>query len=248
MSYEYGKINQIRKGWWQAIRKHPVKALLALLVVVFVVVASSFFSAIGDQLARPKSPLGDKTNKRTIRITYTNTSPFVDRVVYGNDLTKRYWNVYLFQVQIHNPTASPLSVQHLKLTDLRQWNGKVFSPWDAEPVVLQWPSRTSKDIPPGDAVLVPFARIYPPDLQREQEEDRLYSGDVNVPQLRFTVRNGGWPRRMRSDVPPGKHRFKVTAFFTNALPAETELELDWPGEHRESAEATVQEITITQLR
>lgn len=180
--------------------------------------------------------------RQAVSIEFENDRPFVDRVVYGDDLTRSYWNVYFFQVRIHNQTASPLRVQHVKLTDLRQLEEDGFKPWDAQPVILQWPARVSRDIPPGDAVLVPFARIYPPDLQRKLEEDKIYSGDVNIPQLRFTV--DGWPRRMRSDVPPGKHRFKIAAFFTNSLPAETELELEWQGKHRENLDSMAQEIKI----
>ncbi len=246
MSYEYDKINQAFKKWWRAIRRHPVKTLFVLLFLASLTSASSFFSAIGDQLARPKPSLEGAKSKQVASIEFENGRPFVDRMVYGDDLARKYWNVQFFQVQIHNQATSPLRVQHVKLTDLRQWDGEGFRPWDAEPVRLQWPARISRDIPPGDAALVPFARIYPPDLQLELGEDKLYSGDVGIPQLRFTV--DGWPRRMRSDVPPGKYRFKVTAFFTNSLPAEAELELEWPGKHLESVESMAQEIKIRKFR
>ncbi len=186
-----------------------------------------------------------RVRKQVASIEFEDGRPFVDQVVYGDDLARKYWNVQFFQVQIHNQTAGTLHVQHVKLTDLRRWEEKSFKPWDAEPVVLQWPARISKDIPPGDKVLVPFARIYPPDLQREREEDKIYSGDVDIPQLRFTV--DGWPRRMRSDVPPGKHRFKITAFFTDSSPTETELELEWSGGHRENVESMAREIKIRKL-
>ncbi len=245
MNYEYDKINQTCKKWWQAIRRDPIRAFFVLLFLAFVTFATSFLSSIGDQLARPKSLSEGTKNKQIASIEFESEKPFVDRVVYGNDLSRKYWNVYFFQVQIRNRAMSPLHVQHLKLTDLGQWDGENFKPWDAEPVVLQWPARISKDIPPGDKVLVPFARIYPADLQRELGEDELYSGDVDIPQLRFNV--DGWPRRMKSDVPPGKHRFKVTAFFTNSLPAEAELELEWPGKHRESVESMAQEIKIRKI-
>jgi len=186
-----------------------------------------------------------RVRKQVASIEFEDGRPFVDRMVYGDDLAGKYWNVEFFQVRIHNRTTSSLRVQHVKLTDLRQWDGKDFKPWDAEPVVLQWPGRISKDIPPGDSVLIPFARIYPPDLQRKLQEDKLYSGDVDIPQLRFTI--DGWPRRMRSDVPPGKYRFKITAFLTNSPPAEAEMELEWFGRNRESIESMTQEIKIRKL-
>ncbi len=83
MSYEYGKINQIRKGWWQAIRKHPVRALFAAAGLIFVVVASSFFSAIGDQMARPKLSLEGAKNKQIARIEFENSRPSNQAVVEG---------------------------------------------------------------------------------------------------------------------------------------------------------------------
>ena len=151
-------------------------------------------------------------------------------------------------MQIGNESySSTLHVKHWKLTDLRQLEGGVFRPWaDAEPVLLEWGSAQSMEIPPQDKVRVPFARIYPPELQGEI--DRSLSGDIDTPQLRFTVLPGTWPRRMTSHVPPGTHRFKLTVFFEEAPPIEAEFELDWPGKQRESIESMVQEIKIMKLK
>lgn len=241
MNYEYGKINQIRKGWWQAIRKHPLRALLALLVLAFVVVASSFFSGIGDQLARPRSSLTGGKDRQSVRIDFESERPFVDRVVLGDS----QWNGYHFQVGIRNESdRSTIRVKYLKLTDLRQLKGGAFKAWEnAVPSFLEWPRGTPREIPPRDQVLVPFARIYPPELQKIT--DRILSGDIDTPQLRFTV--FPWDRRMTSHVPPGTHRFKLTAFFEDMPPAEMELELEWPGQRRESVESMAQEIKIGKL-
>lgn len=200
-----------------------------------------------DSISSKETAKGSVSNERIASLEFENEWPFVDRVVRGNDLTGRSWGASLFQVGIPNHTESTVQVQHVKLAGLRQLEGDNFKPWDAEPVILEWPPKTPSKIPPGDTVLVPFARIYPPELQREEQEDRIYSGDVNVPQLRFTVEAGGWPKRMRSDVPPGTYRFKVTAFFETLPPAEVELELTWPGKLRDSVEAMVQDIKIRRV-
>ena len=188
---------------------------------------------------------GKATAKKQIAsIEFENARPFVDRVVLGN----KQRNGYHFQVQICNKSySSTIRVKHWKLTDLRQLEGGVFRPWaDAEPVLLEWGSAQPMEIPPQDKVLVPFARIYPPELQREI--DRLLSGDIGTPQLRFTVLPGTWPRRMTSHVPPGTHRFKLTVFFEETPPAEAELELDWKGERRESVEAMAKDINVRMLK
>ena len=111
--------------------------------------------------------------------------------------------------------------------------------------MLEWGSAQPMEIPPQDKVLVPFARIYPPELQRET--DKLLSGDIDTPQLRFTVLPGTWPRRMTSHVSPGTHRFRLTVFFEEAPSVEAELELEWSGKRRESVELTAQEIKIRKL-
>ncbi len=242
MSYEYDKINQTCKKWWQVIRRHPVRALLTLLVLASAAVASSFFSAIGDQMARPKPSLEGAKNRQIARIEFENARPFVDRVVLGDN----QWNGYHFQVKIRNESDhSTIRVKYLKLTDLQQLKGGVFKAWEnAVPSFLEWPRGTPREIPPRDQALVPFARIYPPELQKVT--DGLLSGDINTPQLRFTV--FPWDRRMTSHIPPGTHRFKLTAFFDDMPPAETELELEWPGEHRESVESMAQEIKIRRVK
>lgn len=52
---------------------------------------------------------------------------------------------------------------------------------------------------------------------------------------------------MRFNVPPGKHRFKITAFSKNSVPAEAEMGLEWSGKHREGVESMAQEIKIRKL-
>ncbi len=83
MGYEYNKINQTCKKWWQAIRGHPVRALLVLLVLVSLTIGQSFFSAIGDQLARPKPSLKGTKNRQIAHIAFENTKPSKQAVAEG---------------------------------------------------------------------------------------------------------------------------------------------------------------------
>lgn len=183
------------------------------------------------------------SKKQIASIEFKNARPFVDRVVLGNES----WRGYMFKVQIENKSSeATIQVKHLKLTDLQQLEGNTFKAWeDAEPVYLEWDGTKSKGIPPQDKVLIPFARIFPPELQRIT--DGLLSGGVDTPQLRFTVQPGTWPRRMTSHVPPGTHRFKIKVFFEKGPPTEVELELMWPGKQRESVEAMAKEVRIRRL-
>lgn len=200
-----------------------------------------------DFLAQPPQEIPlpqvkNEQNKQIASIEFENARPFVDKVV----LTNKQWNGYHFQVQIHNKSYdSTIRVNYWKLTDLRYLEEGSFKPWkDAEPVLLEWRSTTPRKIAPRDKVLVAFARVYPPEYQREY--DRILSGDVNTPQLRFNVLR--WPRRMTSHVPPGgTHRFRLTVFFEEAPPAEIELELEWAGQDRGSVESMAQEIKFRTL-
>jgi hypothetical protein len=240
---------------WQSIRKHPLRTALSVLFILVVVAfsmwATGYFGEKGRQAASPrlKAPIlkvDPATQEKEITsIEFENVRPFVDQAVFGDDRARKYWQVYYFKVQIHNKSyESTIRVKHLKLTDLRQLEGGVFKPWgNAEPVFLEW--DVAKEIPPQDKVLVPFARIFPPELQRKT--DGLLSGGVDTPQFRFTVLPGGWPRRMTSHVPPGTHRFRLTVFFENVPPVEAELELEWSGKQRESVESMAQEIKIRKL-
>lgn len=237
---EYDKISQTLRRWQQAVRRHPVKVLLVLLALASLTIGRSFLSAIGDQLARPKPLLEGEKNKQIASIEFENRWPFVAREVYGDEQI----NVYYFKVKIHNKSQDTIRARYLKLSDLRAVEGDDVKPWrDADPVVLGWDAITGKAIPPQDEILVSFARIFPPELQRKT--DKILSGDIDIPQLRFTV--DGWPRKMTSHVPPGTHRFKLTVYFEKTPPAETELELKWTGKQRGSLESMVQEIKIRKL-
>lgn len=188
----------------------------------------------------------------------TDMSPFASveldsekpcvREVTGNDLTGRFWNVYYCQVYIRNTSdSSALHAKHMKLTDLQELDGDSYKPWlnVVEEAFIEWPPDKPKDIPPGDKVPVQFARIFPPELQRMQGEHRRFSGDPDVPQIRFMIEP--WHRVMTSHVEPGTHRFKLTAFFENAPPAEAKLELKWSGNQRESVDSMVNDIQIKKL-
>lgn len=175
--------------------------------------------------------------KNGASLEFENRWPFVAREVYGGDQI----NVYYFKVRIHNSYGSTIRARYFELTDLRTLEGGDFIPWqDADPVVLTWDARTGKEIPPQARVLVSFARIFPPELQKKT--DAILSGDLDIPQLRFTV--NGWPRKMTSHIPPGTHRFKLRVYFENLPPAETELELEFPGMQRESVESMAKTIKI----
>ena len=189
----------------------------------------------------------DKTTpakKQIASLEFEHASPFVGREVYGEDQI----NVYYYKVRIYNESDnSTIRVARLELTDLQELAEGVFKSWkDVDPVRLEWDSSMPKEIPPRGRVLVPFARIFPPELQRKT--DRILSGALDIPQIRFTVLPGTWPRKMTSHVPPGTHRFKLTAYFEKAPPAEIELELEWQGKQRGSVESMAQEIKIRKLK
>ena len=168
--------------------------------------------------------------------------------VYQDDRTGRAWRVCHFRIQVHNPTATTMSIPNWKLTHLRRLENGIFSPWgEVDALYLEWPARLPKTIPPGDTVVVPFARLFPADLQRALGEDRLYSGDPDKPQLRFMAVPGGWSRRMSSHLPPGTYRFKLAVFFADQPPAETEFELGWVGEQRENVELMAKEIKLKKV-
>jgi len=168
--------------------------------------------------------------------------------VYQDDRTGRSWRVCHFRIQVHNSTATAVSIPYWKLTHLRRLEDGSFSPWgEVDALYLAWPGRLPKTIPPGDTVVVPFARIFPADLQRALGEDRLYSGNPDQPQLRFMAVPGGWARRMTSHIPPGTYRFKLAVFFADHPPAEAEFELEWAGEQRENVELMAKEIRLKKV-
>jgi len=181
---------------WQSMRKHPLRTIFSvvctLVVVALGMLATGYFGEKGRQAASPRSeapilkadPAGqEKTlsgptapTSVVASIEFENKRPFVDQAVLGDDQAKKYWQVYYFKVQIHNRSDnSTIRVEHLKLTELLHLEGDVFKPWgNAEPVFLDWDATKPKEIPPQDKVLVPFARIYPLELQRIT--DGLLSG------------------------------------------------------------------------
>ncbi len=168
--------------------------------------------------------------------------------VYQDDSTGKSWRVCHLPVQIYNATASTLSIPYWKLTDLRRLENGSFSPWgEVDTLMLAWPRTVPRKISPGDTVSVPFARILPAELQKLLGEDRLYSGNPDMPQLRFNVVDGGWSRRMTSHIPPGTYRFTLTVFFEQELPAKVDIELEWAGEQRENIELMAQEIKLRKL-
>ena len=195
--------------------------------------------------------------KQTNACELTDTSPIASieldsaracvREVLGN--TGKSWNVYYCQVQIRN--ASPratIQVTHVKLTDLQYLVGDSFKPWPnvVEEAFIEWPPDKPREVPPGDKVSVPFARIFPPDLQREFGDDQRFSGNVDVPQFRFMIQ--GWHKVMTSHLESGTHRFKLAAFFKNVPPAEAKLELEWPENQGEGVDLMVNELKIRKLQ
>ena len=168
--------------------------------------------------------------------------------VYQVDSTGQYWRVCHFPIQIYNPTVATLSVSYWKLTDLHRLENGSFSPWgEVDTLRLEWPERLPKTISPGDRVSVPFARIFPADLQKALREGRRYSGDPDKPQIRFMVVPGGWARKMTSHIPPGTYHFKLSVFFEKEPPAEADVELEWAGQQRENVELMAQEIKLRKL-
>jgi hypothetical protein len=195
--------------------------------------------------------------KQTNACELTDTSPIASielnsakacvREVLGN--TNKSWNVYYCQVQIRNASPrSTIQVTHVKLTDLQYLVGDDFKPWPnvVEEAFIEWPPDKPREISPGEKVSVPFARIFPPDLQREFGDDQRFSGNVDAPQFRFLIQ--GWHKVMTSHLDPGTHRFKLAVFFKNAPPAEARLELEWPEKQREGVDSIVNGLKIRKLQ
>lgn len=186
----------------------------------------------------PKSGTGN----HIALIYFEQSPPFVDRALLGNAQIPGYF----FQVRIFNESyEDSIHVKSWKLTDLRELNNSgVFRPWEnAVPAILEWPAFTSKEISPRENVFVPFARIFPPEIQKVT--DTLLSGNIEIPQLRFCVSR--WDRRMTSHVPPGTHRFKLTVYFEKNPPVEAKFQLEWSGEQRENLDLMASDIKIKQI-
>ena len=171
--------------------------------------------------------------------------PLVDAEVFKNDQTGQVWNVYYFAIPIVNESyVATIHIMDFQLAKLERLLGSNFISWgDVAPTSLS-PILPSH-IPPRGRVMVPFARVYPADLQMELGERELYSGDVTVPQFRFMVMR--WLRKMTSHIEPGNYRFKLVIFLENGPPAEASFKVQWPGEKRGSATSTVEEIRVEKL-
>lgn len=232
-------------------RKNPAIAFIIILgiLVISLGAVSTNFDHIVTFLKKYTPIFGQKSDidntvgadKQIARIHFEQSHPFVNRAAWGNDQIP----VYFFQVQVFNESYdSSIRVKYLKLTDLRKLDGDVFKPWEnAVPVILEWSVGTSKELSPREDVFVPFARIFPLEIQKAR--DTLLSGNIEILQLRFVV--AGWNRQMTSHVPPGTHRFKLTVFFENEPPAEAEFQLEWSGEQRENLDSMVKNIKIKRI-
>ncbi len=191
----------------------------------------------------PSSP-----DKQIVRFEFKDQAPFLDRSPVRIDEGARRWDSYFYRVRLVNTSHErAVKVLYLKLTELEQFDGNEFKPWpNTEDLLLDWDAEKPKEIPPGGNVLAWFARVFPPDLQRIV--DKLLTGPNDIPQLVFTVLPGGWPMKMISKVPPGTHRFKLTAYFENAPPAAARIEMTCPPEQgRDSIEVTVKKIRMRLL-
>lgn len=152
---------------------------------------------------------------------------------------------YYFRVKIHNQRSKTLRVRSWKLTDLHVLVGENFEPWEnAEPVPLEWGKG---EIASREELLVDFARIFPPEIQKKAG-DQILTGGADIPNLRFTVVPGRWPRKMISNVSPGTYRFKLTLFFDDEPPATAKFELERPGKRTKSIKDMAEEITIRKLK
>lgn len=220
-----------KRNLWKKIRRFG----LIIGIIAAIVAILTYFGI------KPRHSV----DKQIAQISFERSHPFVNRSTLGNDLIRKYWPAYFFQIRIFNKSYnSNIRIKYLKLSDLRKSDGAVFKPWEnAIPIILAWPPGISEEIAPREYVFVPFARIFPVEIQKLQ--DTLLSGNIEIPQLRFIVAR--WDRQMTSHVPPGTHRFKLTVFFENEPPAEAEFELEWSGEQRENLDVMAKDIKIKQI-
>ena len=220
--------------------------IIGLLIgaLIFVVIAIGLFCV--------HYPSAIKAKMQVARIEFRDGSPFVDSAairVYHP--INRVWTVYYYSVLIINDSdESAIQVQHLEISDLEILKGDHNSWKHMKPFTVDWNPNKDKTIPPKGKVLAHFAQVYPADLQQIIDIN-LWSGPLNIPQLRFISfkDKGRMTIEMISKVPEGTHRFKLTAYFDNAPPAEAKFELKCPPEQgRTSAEALVKEIAIKMLK
>lgn len=191
-------------------------------------------------------PSALNARKEIVHIVFEGKPPFVDKEIIRIGQEPGRWTGYLYRVRVVNKSDKDLlRIKYLKLTDLKLFDGAVFRPWEnVAPVVLDWDPMQPKDISPKESILVQFARVYPPDLQRMI--DKELTGNLNIPHFRFAASSQRYPMKMASNVPPGKHQFKLTAYFENAPPAEASFEVEWSKEAAD-IEAMVQEVRIRML-
>lgn len=212
---------------------YPLWAKVAIVLSVIIVISILIFT--------PRK-------KGTINIHFSNKAPFVDRSLSRIDQGNRRWNAFFYRVHlISTYEDTTVRIRQMKLTNFEELKGQQFVPWkNTEDLILEWDKSKPIDIPPGGDVFAYFARIFPPDLQ--QIKDVNLTGSNEIPQLRFTVRPGGWPMKMISKIPQGTHRFKLTVYFENASPVEAHFELSCPPEQgRNSVESMVNEVKIKLL-
>lgn len=163
------------------------------------------------------------------------------------DSSGEAWNAAYFPVEVYNATPDALRVLYWKVTDLSRLENDVFVPWgEIDALMLGWPGTVPKVIAASDKISIPFARILPADLQKRLGEGKLYSGDPNIPQLRF-IASGAWSRRMTSHIPPGTYRFRLAVFFERKSPAEALIELKWSGEHQQDVSQMSKEIRFEKI-
>jgi len=193
-------------------------------------------------------PAALQSRKQIIRIEFRNEPPFVDKSLSRIDQGSRRWETYFYRVRIDNTSdEKTVQVRYLKLTDLQEFHDAEFKPWrNTADLILEWDRQNPLEIPPGGKVLAQFARIFPPDLQAIL--DANLTGPNDIPQFVFTVPSGTWPMKMISKLPPGTHRFRVTAYFDNAPPAEVRLEIQCPPEQgRSTPEGMASALKIRML-
>jgi hypothetical protein len=194
-------------------------------------------------------PSALRAKTQIVKVEYSGQQPFIDKSLLRIDRGNRRWETYFFRVRLVNRSeATIVRVRELKLSEFAVLDGNGFRPWkDAEDLILEWDESKPKEIPAGGNVFAQFARVFPPDLQKIR--DGNLTGSVDIPQIVFTVIPGGWPMKMISKVPPGTHRFKLTAYFENAPPAGATILLKCPTEQdRPSVEAFVKTIESDLLK
>jgi hypothetical protein len=186
------------------------------------------------------------TRKRVANIEFESSEPFITTEKIRLPNIEGSWKGCYYRVRIVNTSdESSLKIKYLKVTNLTSLEGSDFKPWEnAEDLILDWDSMQPQQIAPKESVYAPFARLFPPDLQ--QLLDGALTGSPHQPHFRFTASAEKYHMKMRSNVPQGKHRFKLSIFFENAPPAERMFEVQWETPS-DTVEAMAKEIKIRML-